>query len=52
MSLGKPEVKMCHMDDDMAVFATEQATNALAVMFHEQVSNYNVSDLLIVFACG
>ena len=39
MSLGKPEIKQCHMEDDMALFATDQATNALAVMFHEQVSN-------------
>ena len=36
MSLGKPQIHMQFMEDDMAMFATDQATNALNVMFHEQ----------------
>ena len=35
MSLGKPEIKQQFMEDDMAAFATEQATTALGIMFHE-----------------
>ena len=35
MSLGRPEIKQQFMEDDLALFATEQATNALAIMFHE-----------------
>ena len=42
MSLGKPEVIAVNMEDDMAIFATDQATNALAVMFHEQVSEATI----------
>ena len=51
MSLGKPEIKQCHMEDDMALFATDQATNALAVMFHEQVSNFKLALINHLFAC-
>lgn len=38
MSLGKPTIKLCFMDDDMRDFAVNEATKALETSNSEKVS--------------
>ncbi len=37
MSLGKPTIKLCFMDDDMRDFAVNEATKALETSNSEKV---------------
>ena len=40
MSLGKPTIKLCFMDDDMRDFAINEATKALETSNSEKVSEF------------
>ena len=39
MSLGKPTIKLCFMDDEMRDFAINEATKALETSNSEKVSS-------------
>ena len=48
MSLGKPTIKLCFMDDDMRDFAINEATKALETSNSEKVRELSNTSLEIL----
>ena len=48
MSLGKPTIKLCFMDDEMRDFAVNEATKALETSNSEKVSRDSIPFFLFV----
>jgi len=48
MSLGKPTIKSCFMDDEMRDFAVNEATKALETSNSEKVRNTQIEVITIV----
>jgi len=46
MSLGKPTIKLCFMDDDMRDFAINEATKALETSNSEKVRKKSIQPFL------
>ncbi len=47
MSLGKPTIKLCFMEDDMRDFAVNEATKALETSNSEKVITYHIIITLV-----
>jgi hypothetical protein len=47
MSLGKPTIKLCFMDDEMRDFAVNEATKALETSNSEKVFTHPLTPFLV-----
>lgn len=51
MSLGKPVIKLCLMEDEMRDFAISEATKALDTSNSEKVCSYPTNAMVIDCLC-